>query len=76
MPIVSGKYARQMAMAMEIPMSPIAGGWMGSYVDEYFRTKPWFTLILGVCGFIHSILTIVRIYKEMPHPPAPPSSNG
>ncbi|HZC45183.1 MAG TPA: AtpZ/AtpI family protein [Candidatus Acidoferrum sp.] len=58
-------------MALEIPMSPIAGGVMGHYIDMYFRTEPWFTGILALAGFIHSILTIVRIARELP-----PSSEG
>jgi len=69
--LISGKYARSLAMALEIPMSPIAGGVFGHYIDEYFHTEPWFTGILAFAGFIHSILTIIRIAKEMP-----PSSEG
>ncbi|HYL57356.1 MAG TPA: AtpZ/AtpI family protein [Candidatus Acidoferrales bacterium] len=70
MPLISGKYARSMAMAMEIPMSPIAGGVCGHYIDLYFHTDPWFTIILMVSGFIHSILTVVRIARDIP-PPKP-----
>ena len=71
MPLISGKYARQLAMALEIPMSPIAGGVFGHYIDAYFHTEPWFTGILAFAGFVHSILTIVRIAKEIP-----PGSEG
>lgn len=64
--LISGKFARQMAMAMEIPLSPIAGGWMGYYIDEYFKTQLWFTIILAFLGFVHAILTIIRIAKALP----------
>jgi len=69
--LIPGKYARQLAMALEIPLSPIAGGVLGYYIDAYFQTEPWFTGILAFAGFIHSILTIIRIAKEMP-----PGSEG
>jgi F0F1-type ATP synthase assembly protein I len=64
LPLISGKYARSLAMALEIPMSPIAGGIFGHYIDEYFHSGLWFTGILALAGFIHSILTIVRIARE------------
>jgi len=70
-PLITGKFARPLAMALEIPMSPIAGGIFGHYIDMYFHTEPWFTGILAFFGFIHSIMTLVRIAREIP-----PSSNG
>ena len=74
MPLIAGKYARSLAMALEIPMSPIAGGVMGHYIDEYFRTGVWFTIILAFFGFVHSIVTLIRIIKiETQRPPAPPA---
>ncbi|MDO8431942.1 MAG: AtpZ/AtpI family protein [Candidatus Binatus sp.] len=74
MPLISGKYARSLAMALEIPMSPIAGGVFGHYIDVYFHTEPWFTGILALFGFIHSIVTIVRIVRmETQIPPGPPN---
>ncbi len=71
MALIPGKYARPLAMALEIPLSPIAGGVFGYYIDAYFQTEPWFTGILAFTGFIHSILTIIRIAKEIP-----PGSEG
>jgi F0F1-type ATP synthase assembly protein I len=71
LPLIQGKYARPLAMALEIPMSPIAGGIMGHYIDVYFHTEPWFTGILAFAGFIHSIVTVIRIAKEVP-----PTSQG
>ncbi len=71
MPLIQGKYARPLAMALEIPMSPIAGGIFGHYIDMYFHTEPWFTGILAFAGFIHSIVTVIRIAREVP-----PTSQG
>jgi F0F1-type ATP synthase assembly protein I len=52
-------------------MSPIAGGIMGHYIDVYFHTEPWFTGILAFAGFIHSVVTVIRIAREIP-----PTSQG
>ncbi len=60
-----GKFAKQMATALEIPFSPIAGGWFGYYLDDYFKTNLVFTLVFGFLGFCHSILVIVRIRRDM-----------
>src|SRR5208282_1539726 len=71
LPLIQGKYARSLAMALEIPMSPIAGGVFGHYIDMYFNTEPWFTGILAFAGFIHSVVTVIRIAREIP-----PTSQG
>jgi F0F1-type ATP synthase assembly protein I len=71
LPLIQGKYARPLAMALEIPMSPIAGGIMGHYIDVYLHSEPWFTGILAFAGFIHSIVTVIRIAREVP-----PTSQG
>ncbi|HVN63368.1 MAG TPA: AtpZ/AtpI family protein [Candidatus Binataceae bacterium] len=65
----SAKFLKQMALAMEIPMSPVAGGAMGYLIDDYLKSFPWFTAILAFFGFIHAIVLIVRIYREMPPRP-------
>jgi F0F1-type ATP synthase assembly protein I len=61
----SGKSARQMALALQIPTMPIAGGFFGYYVDRYFRTDPLFTLLFGVLGIGAAILYIARLAREM-----------
>ena len=72
MPLITGKFARPLAMALEIPMSPIAGGIFGHYIDMYFHTEPWFTLVLAFFGFVHSVVTLIRIVKiETQVPPGP-----
>ena len=52
-------------------LPPIAGGIFGHYIDVYFNTEPWFTGILAFAGFIHSIVTVIRIAREVP-----PTSQG
>lgn len=61
----SGKFARQMALAVEIPMAPIAGGAMGYYLDYYFGTAPKLTIVLGAMGIAAAIIYIVRLAREM-----------
>jgi len=53
-------------MALEIPFSPLVGGWFGYYVDDYFKMHLVFTGLFAFLGFCHSILVIVRIRREMP----------
>ncbi len=60
-----GKFARQMALALEIPMSPVAGGVVGYFLDRYFGTDPVLTILFGVMGVGASVVNIVRLAKEM-----------
>ena len=50
---------------MEIPMAPIAGGWIGYYLDAYFKTQPFFMALLGLLGVLYGIVTIIRLAREM-----------
>jgi ATP synthase protein I len=61
----SGKFARQMALALEIPMSPIAGGVVGYCLDRYFGTDPVLTIVFGLMGVGASVVNIVRLAREM-----------
>jgi F0F1-type ATP synthase assembly protein I len=73
-PLIAGKYARSLAMALEIPMSPIAGGVMGHYIDLYFQTNLWFTIGFAFLGFVHSIITLIRIVKIETQGPTGPQT--
>jgi F0F1-type ATP synthase assembly protein I len=61
----SGKFARQMALAVEIPMAPIAGGAVGYYLDYLFGTGPTLTIVFGVMGIGAAVVNIVRLAREM-----------
>jgi F0F1-type ATP synthase assembly protein I len=61
----SGKLARQMALALEIPMSPVAGGVVGYFLDRYFETDPVLTIVFGLMGVGAAVVNIVRLVKEM-----------
>ncbi len=61
----SGKFARQMALALEIPMSPVAGGVVGYFLDRYFKTEPVLTIVFGVMGVAASVVNIVRLAREI-----------
>lgn len=54
-----------MGSALEIPMAPIAGGWIGYYLDAYFKTQPFFMALLGLLGVLYGIVTIIRLAREM-----------
>jgi F0F1-type ATP synthase assembly protein I len=61
----SGKFARQMALAVEIPMAPIAGGAGGYYLDYLFGTSPALTIVFCMLGVGAAILYIVRLAREI-----------
>jgi len=46
-------------------MAPIAGGWIGYYLDAYFKTQPFFMALLGLLGVLYGIVTIIRLAREM-----------
>jgi len=61
-------FARQLALAMELPVMPIAGvvvaGGLGYLLDRRFGTLPLFSLLLGLLGFAAGIREIIRRLKE------------
>jgi F0F1-type ATP synthase assembly protein I len=59
-----GKLARQMGIAMEIPMAPLGGGLLGYFIDEYLGTGPIFTVILALLGIGVGVINIVRLARE------------
>ena len=68
MALDAGKMARYAAVGIEFSSPIIAGAILGHYLDQYFRTDPWLTLvtfILGVlAGFYRLIATLSEFQKE------------
>ncbi len=63
-----GKMARYGAVGIEFSSPIIAGAIIGHYLDQYFRTDPWLTLVVFLSGvvvaFYRLILTLSEIQKE------------
>ena len=63
------KLARQMGIAVTIPMTLLAGplvGWFaGSWLDGKFGTKPWFLVILLALGTIAGVRQTIKMIKDI-----------
>jgi F0F1-type ATP synthase assembly protein I len=64
-------FARQFALAMELPFLLVAGalvgGLFGFLLDRWLHTKPFLMLILGAVGFIASVRDMLRrLQKDDP----------
>lgn len=60
-----GDYARQLAMAMELPFLLVAPaivcGAIGFLLDIWLHTKPVFLLILGLAGVVIGIVDVLKL---------------
>jgi F0F1-type ATP synthase assembly protein I len=66
-----GGFARQFALAMELPFllvgGALVGGLFGFLLDRWLHTKPFLMLILGVLGFIGAVRDMLRrLQKDDP----------
>ena len=59
-----GAYARQIALASELPLLIVAGvavgGVLGYLMDGWFHTKPILMLVLGGLGFFAGVAQLLR----------------
>ena len=57
-------FLRQLALAFELPVIPVAGilagGGLGYFLDRWAGTKPVFTMILGAAGVAAGIAEMIR----------------
>ena len=55
-----GKFARFAAIGAEFASPIIAGSVIGHYLDQYFHTDPWLTLILFLLGMFAGFYRLIR----------------
>ena len=59
-----GNFARQFAMAMELPFVLVggvfAGGLLGYFLDRWWGTRPYLMLGLGALGFYVGVRDLLR----------------
>jgi len=60
MAIEAGKYARFAAIGVEFFSPIIAGTLVGHYLDLYFRTDPWLTLVMFLAGVFVAFFRLIR----------------
>ncbi|MCL5044636.1 MAG: AtpZ/AtpI family protein [Deltaproteobacteria bacterium] len=57
--------ARYGSLGVELVSPPVAGALLGHYLDLYFGTEPWLTLVMLVTGVIAAIYRMVQVLNAM-----------
>ena len=53
------------SMGLELGLSVVVGFLIGSWIDEWLATDPWFLLIFGIAGIIAGYRSIFRLVKRV-----------
>jgi F0F1-type ATP synthase assembly protein I len=67
MALSPGKMARYGAVGLEFSSPILAGAILGHYLDQYFKTDPYLTLVmflLGVFAGFYRLVTILRDFQK------------
>ena len=59
------QFARYSAIGLEMGLSVAIGLAIGYYLDRYFHTKPWFTMIFLFLGIAAAFRSLVSLAKEI-----------
>ena len=52
-------------MGLEVGLSVVVGFLIGTWLDEWLETAPWFLLIFGIAGIISGYRSMFRMVKRM-----------
>ena len=52
-------------MGLEVGLSVVVGFLIGTWLDEWLETAPWFLIIFGVAGVIAGYRSMFRMVKRM-----------
>tara|TARA_B100000700_G_C14971014_1_gene821378 strand:- start:1133 stop:1333 length:201 start_codon:yes stop_codon:yes gene_type:complete len=52
-------------MGLEVGLSVVVGFLIGTSLDEFLETAPWFLLIFGIAGIIAGYRSMYRMVKRM-----------
>jgi ATP synthase protein I len=62
------RWARQAGLLSTIPfllaVPPIAGVFIGRWIDDRAGTTPWFTVVFVIFGFVAGIREVARVLKK------------
>ena len=59
------KWVKYSSMGLELGLSVVVGFLIGSWIDEWLATGPWFLLIFGIAGIIAGYRSIFRLVKRV-----------
>lgn len=57
------KYARYLAIGLEIPSTIVGSLIVGYLIDRQFATAPWFTVGASVLGFFGAVFRLTQYLK-------------
>jgi len=60
----TGNKWKYVAAATQFTTSPLAGAIAGHYLDAYFGTDPFLTILLWLAGFIGGTVFLIKILRE------------
>jgi len=63
-------------MGLEIGLSVVVGFLIGTWLDDWIGTAPWFLLIFGMAGIIAGYRSMFRIVKRMQSDSKTSQKNG
>ena len=52
-------------MGLEVGLSVVVGFLIGTWLDEWLETAPWFLIIFGIAGIIAGYRSMFRMVKRM-----------
>ena len=52
-------------MGLEVGLSVVVGFLIGTWLDEWLETAPWFLLIFGIAGITAGYRSMFRMVKRM-----------
>jgi ATP synthase protein I len=59
------QFARYSAIGLEMGLSVAIGLAIGYYLDRYFQTKPWLTMIFLILGVVAGFRRLASLAKEI-----------
>jgi len=59
------KWVMYSSMGLELGLSVVVGFLIGSWLDEWLATEPWFLLIFGIAGITAGYRSIFRLVKRV-----------
>ncbi len=62
-------------MGLEVGLSVVVGFLIGTWLDEWLETAPWFLLIFGIAGIIAGYRSMFRMVKRMQSDTEPGQKN-
>ena len=52
-------------MGLEVGLSVVVGFLIGTLLDDWLDTEPWFLIIFGIAGIIAGYRSMFRMVKRM-----------